>query len=380
MKSLSAAANLVVSGSLTTAAASSIGGTLTVGDVSVTAGSLYLSSGSSSGALSVSSGSTLSIGGSFSLAGVTSISGAGTVDLGSYTGVTTVACSYSVDTTIVSGGEVDFNTNVTMQHLTLHNSGVLAGSGTFTVDQDGTWYGSSNMGGSGTTVISGGATLTILGGGYYASYLNRTLDNHGTIVFGSPAGQLSVTNGGLIHNESGATIDFQSDGSINAYYGARAAPALVNDVIQKSAATTVRSCSVDQRRSGQVNVETGTLTLQRAHRGCTFTSAPTTPASTHTREHNVRCWLSITGAGTINFASGTSLINGTIRFLHNHVSGACDFESSGVTTGNLTVSGGTLILAPPRTSASSRSRKLHAVGVRQAHIKMADSTRTTRLP
>src|SRR5258708_11730429 len=43
--------------------------------------------------------------------------------------------------------------------------------------------------------------------------LFRSLDNQGTIVF-SPSGQLALSNSGLLHNESGATIDFQSDGSI----------------------------------------------------------------------------------------------------------------------------------------------------------------------
>ncbi|HEV7924781.1 MAG TPA: hypothetical protein VGR14_05465 [Verrucomicrobiae bacterium] len=197
--------------------------------VNIQGGTLaLLGGGNNSGSISVPTGATLNLGGvSFSSSSNSSIIGGGellmSVDSASLSGTINVTGSNifnsgSVDftgnytctgTMLISQGAASFDGTglVSPSSLTLSGSvGALGGAQSVTVTGTMTWTGGS-MNGSGRTIISPGATLTI-GNSSFVVINTRTLDNAGNILW-TGAGAIDL-NGAVFTNRPGATFNAEN--------------------------------------------------------------------------------------------------------------------------------------------------------------------------
>jgi hypothetical protein len=197
------------------------------GSVQVNSGTLALNAGGThAGSFTVASGSTLSFGGgNHTFQAASSISGAGNVVF-TGTGATVMNGGYNVTgTTALSGNNVTFggavtsvgsSLSITAGVATLNSSfavdtlnvsgGTMGGSGIVTVASPFNWTGGT-MTGTGSTVASGG--LTISGTG--ARLLSRTLTNGGASGLWSGG---AVDGLGTLQNNAGATLAINHDASL----------------------------------------------------------------------------------------------------------------------------------------------------------------------
>ncbi len=118
----------------------------------------------------------------------------------------------------INGGEVDFSGGSTssVPGAATFSSGSIGGSGAVSFDNL-TWTGGGWMGGTGSTEISAGKSMTLNGAGYHL--LARTIDNYGsTTVIGSSG--LNPFSGGsapTFNNKAGGIFELQSTGGLDAY-------------------------------------------------------------------------------------------------------------------------------------------------------------------
>ncbi|MBI2977990.1 MAG: hypothetical protein HYY38_04010, partial [Rhodospirillales bacterium] len=138
-------------------------GTLSVG---ANLGTLRLhssgSTGNSTGAFNVGTGSTLEFfGGTHNLNAGSNVTGAGTV---AFTGATVnVGGAYSPATTAISAGTANFNAGAHTTTTFNLSGGTLGGTGDLTVNTGGAWSG-GQLTGAGTLTVAAPATWTLNGG------------------------------------------------------------------------------------------------------------------------------------------------------------------------------------------------------------------------
>jgi len=121
--------------------------------------------------------------------------------------VNSVQCSATLS---ISSGTLSIASASSISALT-ESAGTLTGAGTVTVTGLMTWSGGT-MSGTGITNINGGTAL----GGNFTTLSGRTLNNPGTVtVSGNSGYYLTISNGAVVNNLSGATWDYHNDAAIN---------------------------------------------------------------------------------------------------------------------------------------------------------------------
>ena len=236
---------------------------INTGTLTVSTGTLRISGGgSSTGTITVPSGSTINFNSSFDItAGTFTV--AGTLNLSSGTINMTPATYNVTGPTNLIAATYNLNKNSSTSNWA-QSGGTLSGSGNLTVSSGLTyaWTGGS-MGGTGTTTVASGGTLTINGN----VILARVLTNNGTVTF--QAGNLYFTNGTFNNN---VTFTAQPDGSLVNNGGTNAFNNNASGTFTRNTGTGNCDVSIPFNNAGTVNASSGTL---RFHAGFTQTAGLT---------------------------------------------------------------------------------------------------------
>jgi len=269
------------------------------------------------------------------------------------------------DVATVNSGTVDIPTDATVAALTF-GGGTIQGAGTLTVTGTLDWT-AGRMGGTGATVISPGAKVTVSGTGFKTVTDNRRFDNAGAIVIvgaatlgvggtGSPSpSNPTVNNGGL--------IDFQGDGAVGFGSGT-----LSNTgIVRKSGglgAAVIKAATFNN--DGSVEAQAGTFQVGRDFATGAGTSAgaftvaggATLQFSSLGVTHTLTDTSSVSGAGNVTFAAGRMEIHGGYNVQGTtSISGSstiANFNSDAVTP-SLSLTGGILGGAAKLTVAGASS-------------------------
>lgn len=244
------------------------------------------------------------------------------------------------DAATVSGGNVvTLDVPVTVANATL-NGGQITGTNPLNVTTLFTWNGGTLAGASTMTVAA-----AILGGSGFLD--TRALTNSGS--FTVPGSNYFYLQNGANFINNG-TVDFQSDGG-GIFLNGLTGPVITNNgTIMKSGGSfsTQIGVPISTGSGSQIVAQAGIFNIG-AITGIGATCSASIGATLRFNTNDTRIFdaaSTLSGLGTIEFASGTNTISGT-----TNTSGA--IRNSGATTtiggtisgiGDITVSGGTLTL------------------------------------
>lgn len=129
-------------------------------------------------------------------------------------GIVTVNGGWNVANTYVNAnisgahgwtrGKIIFNSNVSLQNLTVQGGATLDGTGDVLVNGKMTWGGA--LYGSGRLILAKGSISTISNNTFVSTTLAKTLDNFGTITWAAGAGSINSVPGSAIFNNYGTFI------------------------------------------------------------------------------------------------------------------------------------------------------------------------------
>jgi hypothetical protein len=349
------------------------------GTVDIQTGALVLAGGSTNaGAFTLATNTTLNLSGNFGSGAASSITGAGnlTVSGGTATlaglvnltgthlfsgGTANLTGNYvcTNNTLNISGGTANFDgTGTVAPALVNLSAGALGGGSVVTVGSQMSWTG-GDMGGSGKTLISGGATLTVAS--QFTLNLSRgTLENAGTVVW---TGAGFYMTGAVITNRAGALFDTQNASPFGWISGT---PRFDNAGIfrkELSAGITKFNNGVAFNNYGTVDLRTGTLLCSSSflNNGAVNLSAGTTaqfasggsangafsaPATAQvqwsggTFTLNPGAQLNDIGSYVVN--GGTLLLNTDITLNHLDLSSTLDGPGALTVTNLMNWTGGTM--------------------------------------
>jgi hypothetical protein len=226
-----------------------------------------------------------------------------------------------------NGGTVNFSTGsaVTVGSLTVSTgySSTLTGSDTVTVSGLTTWT-NGTMSGTGTTIAQGGLQLGAAGGSGSESLYGRSLTNTGSAIW---AGSNSLTqdDGSTFVNQTGATLDFQTDGS----WSSDGTAVLVNQgTLKKSAGSNTTYLDPILNNTGSLQANSGSFYLEGGGVATGSFSVIGGSALQFNGVFTFSAGSSISGAGTVAVTGGTATFASGSTY---NVSGAT-LSSSGTTT------------------------------------------------
>lgn len=231
----------------------------------------------------------------------------------------------SATLTLNGPGSIDTNGIMSM------TGGVVSGTGNLDISGALNWpVGASQMLGTGTTSILAAGTSTISGSSI--AIIVRTFNNYGTINL-STTGWLSISGGVQFNNNQPGVLEVTSDAMITStpFYGASGTfNNNLGAVFRKKTATGTTSIVNPFNNSGDVDVQSGIVSFGG---GSTHGPGSTTKAA---------------AGATVDFIGGANIfdpaavytVTGTTSISNAAASVTLDYPSA--TTGNLTVSAGTL--------------------------------------
>jgi hypothetical protein len=291
----------------------------TTGSVEIEMGTVsFAGGGTGSGAFQVAGGAVAAFtSNTFTLTAGASFTGAGLARVAGATAIVTIP-----------GG-----TGATAQNFELIN-GTLSGEGDLTVNGSLSWSGGT-MSGNGSTTVAASGTLTI-SGSVGKNLSQRAFVNAGTATWAG-TGTVSARNGAVITNQVGAVFDVQANATLSQPEGV--ATFTNAGTFRRSAGTATFTIAVGFVTSGNVDVQTGTLSVAGGGTGSgAFQIAAGAVAAFTSNTFTLTAGASFTGAGSARVAGATAMLSitaGTDVIAQN-------FElASGTLTGNgsLTVSG-----------------------------------------
>ncbi len=173
---------------------------------------------------------------------------------------------------VFGGPLVSVNTSIAAPANLLLENGTLGGTGVLTVSTGVTmtWRDNAIMSGTGQTVIQSGALLRILGTG--ANLSQRTVVNQGGIQVES-TDAIFVSDNATIDNRAGAVLNFLSDASINAGAIGTGGTLINAGQIRKLAGVGNTGLNIVIQNTGQVDVQSGSLSLRNGTSTGTFNTA-----------------------------------------------------------------------------------------------------------
>ncbi len=278
---------------------------------------------------------------------------AATVTVTYRTGTTSINSLTSSEAFVLSGGTLTINSAATLSSTFTQSGGILSGSGSVSVSGLLTWSGGS-MGGSGATDANGGMEITTAD--TLALNGTRTLNNAGVANW-TGAGGFNNEPGATFNNLEGATVNIQSAGDY--------LDGIFNNagILTKEAGGGDGSTQITAgfNNSGTVSIDSGAIELDNGggHTGVFVVAAPAT-LEFGSGEHTLISGGSVSGAGTVAFAGGTTNFNGarydvtgtTAVSNGTHMFNAAATVSS---VGALLLSGGTITLS----SADATTMQTH---------------------
>jgi hypothetical protein len=278
--------------------------------VDVQTGTLQLNrGGDSTGSFTVASGATLGFSGVDTiLRAASAVAGDGTVrasTTGSSDSTLTILGGYSVATTTVASGTVNFARDVSVANLTL-SGGSLTGLGPVTVTGVMNWTGGT-LSGIGTTTVAASAVLNLRGGtldGY-------TLNNAGRVVW--TQGTFSFSHGAVFNNLATGTFEARTASSLG---GSTTVIGTFNNAgaFLESLSSGQTSVDIVFNNTGSVEVQAGVLQLGDGRssgafavdRGATLTFAFGPFGGNHLFSGD----STFSGDGNVQFSSGTCNVLG----------------------------------------------------------------------
>lgn len=172
-------------------------------------------------------------------------------------------------------------------------NGTIGGNGNLTINGNMNWSGGT-MSGSGVTTIAPGGTLLISGSWHDLD--GRTLNQGGTATW-TGTGTIDLSNGALINNQAGASLEAQDNGRM--YFGGSGATPAFNNagLFRKAIASgTTRFSNVPLNNTGTVKIESGELQ---------FNNFVQTAGDTVLNGGNLACFNPINIQGGILAGTGT---------------------------------------------------------------------------
>jgi hypothetical protein len=318
------------------------------GTVTVSSGALALAGGGSS-AGAFSDAGILNFGGGITyLSPSSSITGAGTVNFVS--GTTTFLGTYNISgKTVVNGGvaniggtltsvgsvltvtnsaTANFTQNFTVATLNLNGSATLTGPSAITVSTKLAWTGGATMSGTGSTTVSATTgTMVINGTSTYVVLDTRTLINAGAAAWGGTT-DIYMQDGATFTNASTGTFTIQNNQNINWTSGVMSVISNAG-TITKTPGTSPTNINPRLLNNGTLKVATGTVNLYGGGISAgVFNVAAGAVLQFANYNSKLTSKSSVTGAGSLIFASGNNDVLGT-------------YNLSG-TASMTTVSGGTM--------------------------------------
>jgi hypothetical protein len=309
------------------------------GTLDVRSGTVSLNhGGSGNGVFSVPPGATLAFGGgNYILNSGAAILGGGTNVLTA--GSLTLNGAMTVPNWVLNGGVLAVNGSITL------SNGVLAGatlSGTNLVLQ-GVWtWANGSIAAAVTVATNGLLVLAGVNGGDYA--LSGMLTNAGIVrlVSGNLQSFPSAAGvGGVLVNLPGGLIDVQANVSID--WNGFGSPQIINQgTFRKSGGTGTTAINLPFSNSGTLDVQTGTVSIDRGGSGVGSFSADAGAALDFGASFTVNAGGVIGGNGTNLLASGVFTLNGSALGSRLILAGATLAGSGTVTGGALTWMSGTI--------------------------------------
>ncbi|MEY2539939.1 MAG: hypothetical protein QOG67_3679, partial [Verrucomicrobiota bacterium] len=248
---------------------------------------------------------------------------------------------FTFDAILNNGGTINLDQNIAIQKFTL-TSGTLTGSKDLTTNELLTWT-AGTMSGSGMTNANGGMSLNSSGVNLFLD--TRTLNNAAgqtatwTNTTGS-GGDIRFVNGAIFNNNG--TFLAQSDQGIFSNGGGGGTFNNAGTFTRNNNSTTLTiGGQIIFNNTGTVNVQTGTLALQGGDSGNTTGAFNVSSGATLNLQSNFTfaAGSSFAGAGTVNFNSGTSDLNGSSYNVSaiNVAGGTANFNTNASVVGiNLT--------------------------------------------
>ena len=214
------------------------------------------------------------------------------------------------DKAIINSGTVIVSDSRTVSELTLA-LGIITGNGTLTIADSATWT-DGHMSGSGTTVVSSGATMRI-NNSAPIDLDERTLENEGTILW-SGVNTLKLKHQANINNRSGALFDIRNDQVLDYVLADSGGNFLNQGTLTKSAGSGTSEFDPYLRSTGSINATSGTLRLERGDTlnssSGTFTISSGAILALSERSF-ILDNLTITGSGTVDILDATVTLSGS---------------------------------------------------------------------
>jgi len=278
------------------------------------------------------SSGTNTVSGTYSVTGNTTSNG----------GTTTISPS-SVGALTVAGGTLTLNgaSALSVSSLTM-SGGVLTGTLPISVTGLSNSWSGGTISGSGTMTLPVSGTTNIT----FVILDGRPITNNGTIALVSN-GTLYLENNAVLTNAG--TIDFQSDGNLYLNSVAGTTAVVNNGTIQKSVGTSNSTFNVPltANSGSQFLVQTGNVYGGAVtSSGATFSISSGAAIVYNTSDSRTfDATSTITGAGSVQWASGTNVVNGSYNIGGTTQNSAATTTLNNIASvGNVTMTGGTLTL------------------------------------
>jgi filamentous hemagglutinin len=207
-------------------------------------------------------------------------------------GSLTIAAGSAINNTLTLSGTLTANANLDLTNL-MQTDGELNGSGTVTIS--GQWtFGGGLESGLGHTVLNGAATLS---GGYFTTFTDRTVDNHGTATIPADDG-ITLSGAAVWNNLAGSNFFLQGSADVGNPFASGNVQFNNGGTLKQTGGTGASSIDVPLINTGTVEVPEGALTLAAGsqNNGIVKLAAGTTLSLSQ--------W---TGTGMFNLAAGSRL-------------------------------------------------------------------------
>jgi uncharacterized repeat protein (TIGR01451 family) len=283
----------------------------------------FFGAGAHNGSFTAASGSAISFDANHSLNAPSSLTGAGAIDFSAGTSSinsgTITPGTFSVD-----NASITLNAPATVGTLTVHNAASINGPGSITLNGPGSpfsfWTGGT-IGGSGTLTVGSTSNLIINGLTAAMTLDTRSLVNNGSVTYTSTTNGLTLANGAVITNASGAILSLNADAAIGV--------SGINNVISNAALMQRNSgatlgISPAVVNTGSINAYSGVLAFNG---GLTQTIGSTNLLGG-----------SISSPSAIALSGGTLTGNGTVSAAVNNSNGIVA-PGNPSTAGTLTITG-----------------------------------------
>jgi len=266
--------------------------------------------------------------------------------------------SYEVDsnltgagTNLLNGGTFTLNGNINGSNVVLNGASLLASN--TVINSALTWNSGSQINAGSVLTVATNRLLLLTGGNWHNFY--GILTNAGTIQLPAGGGNLYLNGScnpgaiGELVNLPGALVDMQGDNVIN--YGCGSELVINQGVVRKSGGTGTTTIQPQFNNSGTLDIQTGTVTLNKGQGGGVFlpeAGATLIFSTTYEVDSN------LTGAGTNLLNSGTFTLNGNINGSNVVLNGANLLASNTVINSALTWNSGQINAGSVLTVATNR--------------------------